>query len=152
MRNMELKVMKIGRDGVETNLPKKGTKGSAGLDLFAAVEKPVTVWPAQLVRIPTGVAVGLPGPGFVGLVFARSGLAIRHGIALSNGVGVIDSDYTGEILVGRCNLSDRPYTIEPGERIAQLIVMQPAAVTPVEVESLEETGRGSGGFGSTGKF
>jgi dUTP pyrophosphatase len=102
--------------------------------------------------IPTGVAIGLPGPGCVGLVYARSGLAVKHGIALSNGVGVIDSDYRGEIIVGLCNLSDAPYTIEPGERIAQLVVAPVFEAEIIETNDLDSTSRSAGGFGSTGRY
>ena len=101
--------------------------------------------------MPTGIAIGLPSPETVGLVFARSGLAVKHGLALSNGVGVIDSDYTGEIRVGLVNLSDEAYTIQPGERIAQLVIM-PVCLPHMELtDSLKETERGGGGFGSTGR-
>lgn len=102
-------------------------------------------------KIPTGIAIALPGPEYVALVYARSGLGIRHGVSLSNGVGVIDSDYRGEIMVGLTNLSDVPYTIHPGDRIAQLVVT-PVVLPELErVEALDETGRGTGGFGSTGQ-
>lgn len=136
--------------GKELPWPSRATEGSAGLDLAACIDRDVTIAPRQLVCIPTGVAIALPGPEYVALVFARSGLGIRHGIALSNGVGVIDSDYRGELQVGLTNLSDTPYTIRPGDRIAQLVVT-PVALPQVEiVEELEDTGRGTGGFGSTG--
>ncbi|MDR3645526.1 MAG: dUTP diphosphatase [Clostridia bacterium] len=151
MQEIELKIMPVPHEGVGTTLPEKATGGSAGLDLRAAVAQSVTLAPRGAARLPTGIAVGLPS-GYVGLVFARSGLAIRHGIALSNGVGVIDSDYTGEIIVGLCNLSDEPYIIEPCERIAQLLVMPVASVRPVTVRVLDQTERAQGGFGSTGKF
>ena len=103
------------------------------------------------ISVPTGIAIGLPSPETVGLVFARSGLAVKHGLCLSNGVGVIDSDYTGEIKVGMVNLSDAPYELQPGERIAQLVVMPVHLPELAEVEDLEETQRGAGGFGSTGR-
>ena len=136
--------------GKELPWPSRATEGSAGLDLAACIDRDVTIAPRQLVCIPTGVAIALPGPEYVALVFARSGLGIKHGIALSNGVGVIDSDYRGEIQVGLTNLSDTPYTIRPGDRIAQLVVT-PVVLPQVEiVEELEDTGRGTGGFGSTG--
>ena len=136
--------------GKELPWPSRATEGSAGLDLAACIDRDVTIAPRQLVCIPTGVAIALPGPEYVALVFARSGLGIRHGIALSNGVGVIDSDYRGELQVGLTNLSDTPYTIRPGDRIAQLVVT-PVVLPQVEiVEELEDTGRGTGGFGSTG--
>lgn len=101
--------------------------------------------------IPTGIAVELPGPEYVALVFARSGLAVKNGLTLSNGVGVIDSDYRGEISVGLVNLSDKPYTVQNGERIAQLAVMPVALPDMLEVETLTDTERGTGGFGSTGR-
>ena len=136
--------------GKELPWPSRATEGSAGLDLAACIGRDGTFAPRQLVCIPTGVAIALPGPEYVALVFARSGLGIRHGIALSNGVGVIDSDYRGELQVGLTNLSDTPYTIHPGDRIAQLVVT-PVVLPQVEiVEELEDTGRGTGGFGSTG--
>lgn len=143
--------LKIKRLDPRAQLPARGTAGSAGLDLRALLDQPVTVPAGGRISVPTGIAIGLPSPETVGLVFARSGLAVKHGLALSNGVGVIDSDYTGEIQVGLVNLSDTPYELQPGERIAQLAVM-PVLLPPlVEVEELEETQRGAGGFGSTGR-
>lgn len=139
---------KIGR---ELPWPQRATEGSAGMDLSACIEEDLIISPRQLVRIPTGIAIALPGPEYVALVYARSGLGIRHGIALSNGVGVIDSDYRGEIQVGLTNLSDVPYTIHPGDRIAQLVVT-PVVLPELErVEELDDTDRGTGGFGSTGQ-
>lgn len=149
---MTLKIKRIDHEGVKSFLPKKATKGSAGLDLHAAIAGPVTIEPGCLVSIPTGIAVGFPESGFAGFVFARSGLGVKHGIALSNGVGVIDSDYTGEITVGLCNVSKVPYTLEPGERIAQLVIIPVAAVDFTEVTELEKTSRSENGFGSTGRF
>lgn len=146
---MEMLKVKKMRDGAQ--IPHRATIGSAGMDLHACIEAPVTLAPRALTRVPTGIAIGLPGPDYVGLVFARSGLAVKHGVALSNGVGVIDSDYTGEILVGLCNLGEETYTIEPGERIAQLVVMPVVLPEIAVVEELKETGRGAGGFGSTGR-
>ena len=137
--------------GKELPWPSRATEGSAGLDLAACIDRDVTIAPRQLVCIPTGVAIALPGPEYVALVFARSGLGIKHGISLSNGVGVIDSDYRGEIQVGLTNLSHTPYTVQPGDRIAQLVVT-PVVTPEVEiVEELEDTDRGTGGFGSTGR-
>ena len=139
---------KIGR---ELPWPQRATTGSAGMDLSACIEEDIILSPRQLVRIPTGIAIALPGPEYVALVYARSGLGIKHGIALSNGVGVIDSDYRGEIQVGLTNLSDKPYTIHPGDRIAQLVVT-PVVLPELEwVEELDDTDRGTGGFGSTGQ-
>ena len=118
---------------------------------WKGLDAPVEVAPRALVSIPTGIAIALPSAEYVALVFARSGLGIKHGIALSNGVGVIDSDYRGEIRVGLTNLSDTPYTVRPGDRIAQLAVMPVVQAELERVDSLDETGRGTGGFGSTGK-
>ncbi len=131
-------------------LPRYATEGAAGMDLCACTTAPVTIRPGQRVRIPTGVAVQLPGKAFVGLVYARSGLAWRHGIALPNGVGVIDSDYTGEIQVLLTNLSDEPATIEPGDRIAQFVLAPIYLAHLSLVDEFESTARGTGGFGSTG--
>lgn len=144
----DLHVKLTGRAGV--SLPSRATSGSAGFDLQAAIDSPLTLLPGKLISVPTGIAVQLP-ENSVGLLFGRSGLGVKHGITLSNSVGVIDSDYTGEIFVGLCNVSDEPYTIHPLDRIAQLTVMSFLPVNPVEVDSLEETERGSGGFGSTGR-
>ena len=132
-------------------LPAYQTPGAAAQDLAALLDAPVTIAPRQLASIPTGLAIALPDAGWVALVFARSGLGIKHGIALSNGVGVIDSDYRGELKVGLTNLSDEPYTIQPGDRIAQLMVVPVGQAAVHELEELPPTDRGAGGFGSTGK-
>ena len=147
---MEIKIRSIEHNGKIPDLPRRASNGSAGVDLQAMIEAPLTLEPQKLYRIPTGIAMELP-EGYVGLVYARSGLGVKHGIALGNGVGVIDSDYRGEIQVGLCNLSDTPYTIEPQDRIAQLVI---APVPPVEyvwAEELSNTDRGEGGFGSSGR-
>ncbi|BCI59385.1 dUTP diphosphatase [Solibaculum mannosilyticum] len=146
-----MKALKIKRVSDKAILPRRATEGSAGMDLSACLEEPVTIAPGERVRIPTGIAIGLPSKETVGLVYARSGMAVRDGIALTNGVGVIDSDYTGEIQVGLINLSKEPYTINPGQRIAQLVVAPVLLPAIEEVEDLTETQRGSGGFGSTGR-
>ncbi len=144
--------LKIKKTDPRAELPVRGTPGSAGLDLRAVLDEPMTLPPGALVSVPTGIAIGLPSPDTVGLVFARSGLAVKHGIGLSNGVGVIDSDYTGEIRVGLINQSAVPYDLHPGERIAQLVVMPICRPELVEADTLEETERGTGGFGSTGRL
>ena len=132
-------------------IPQRATPGSAGMDLVACMEEPVLLPPGGRAMIPTGLAMAIPTAEWVGLVYARSGLAVRHGITLSNSVGVIDSDYRGEIRVGLCNLGQEPYTIQPGERIAQLVIT-PVLMPPVEeADELDNTERGTGGFGSTGK-
>ncbi len=148
---MELKIKAISpKVGGEIPLPYYASAGAAAMDLHACVDGPVEVAPRALVSIPTGVAIALPSADYVALVFARSGLGIKHGITLSNGVGVIDSDYRGEIRVGLTNLSDTPYTVQPGDRVAQLAVMPVVRAQLVQAEDLDETARGAGGFGSTG--
>lgn len=148
---MDLKIKAVSpKIGGEIPYPFYASAGAAAMDLHACLDEPVTIAPGELARIPTGIAIALPSPEYVALVFARSGLGVRHGIALSNGVGVIDSDYRGEIQVGLTNLSHTPYTISPADRIAQLAVVPVVQVNPVPVEDLDETERGSGGFGSTG--
>ncbi len=136
--------------GKEVNPPFYATEGSAGLDLSACCEEEITLAPGERRGIPTGVAIQLPD-GYGGFVFARSGLASRHGIAMSNGVGVIDSDYTGELICLLCNNSDEPYTIRCGDRIAQLVVLPVAHASLQVVEEFDQTARADGGFGSTGR-
>jgi len=130
-------------------LPRRATTGSAGFDLCARLDAPLTLEPGQRALVPTGIAIGLPA-GTVGLVCARSGLAVRHGLTLSNGVGVIDSDYTGEVMVGLVHLGAEPYTVADGERIAQLLVIPALTAEIEETVALTATARGAGGFGSTG--
>lgn len=135
----------------EALLPKRATEGSAGMDLTACIDQPVLLPKGGRALIPTGLAVALPGSHLASFVFARSGLAVKHGVTLSNCVGVIDSDYRGEIKVGLINQGDEDYTIQPGERIAQLVVMPVCCLPIEECDQLDETQRGAGGFGSTGK-
>ncbi|MBQ3226419.1 MAG: dUTP diphosphatase [Clostridia bacterium] len=131
--------------------PFYATDGAAGMDLSAAIAEPVTIKKGELLRVPTGIAIALPNAETVAYLYARSGLATKHGICLSNSVGVIDSDYRGEISVGLINLGPEDYTIAPGERIAQMVFAPVIRAELCEVESLEETQRGAGGFGSTGR-
>lgn len=149
---MELKFKalnpKIGR---EIPLPQFATPGSAAMDLRACIDRPVTIRAGERTVVPTGLAMALPSADYVALLFARSGLGIRKGVCLSNGVGVIDSDYRGEIGVGLVNLSQEVYTVQPGDRIAQLMVVPVERPTVSLVEDLDDTSRGSGGFGSTGR-
>ena len=144
---MTLKIQRLTPTAV---LPERATGQSAGLDLRADIGQAVTLPPGGASVFPPGLAIALP-EGTVGLVFGRSGLGIKHGIAPSNAVGVIDADYRGEVRVGLTNHSDKPYTIEPGERIAQLVVTPVLLPEIAEVSSLDETARGAGGFGSTGR-
>ena len=149
---MDLKIKAVSpKIGKEIPMPFYASAGAAAMDLCACVDEAVTVLPRALVAVPTGVAIGLPSAEFVALVFARSGLGIKHGVTLSNGVGVIDSDYRGEIKVGLTNLSDAPYTIQPGDRIAQLAVVPVVQANLQIVDELDKTARGAGGLGSTGK-
>lgn len=149
---MDLKIKALSpKIGAEIPMPFYATPGAAAMDLCACTDAPVDVPPRALVAIPTGIAIGLPGSEYVALVFARSGLGIKHGISLANGVGVIDSDYRGEIKVGLTNLSDTPYTIHPGDRIAQLAVMPVQRANICPVDDLDDTQRGEGGLGSTGR-
>jgi dUTP pyrophosphatase len=145
------KIIKIKKLNEKAILPTRGSDGAAGLDLYACLEHPVAIEPRKLYKIPTGVAVALPDTGTVALIFARSGLGVNHGISLPNAVGVVDSDYRGEIIVGIGNTSDEAYVIQPGERIAQLVVMPVFETVLEETDDLDETGRGIGAFGSTGK-
>ena len=143
----ELKIKKVRENA---KLPTRGTVGSAGMDLYACIDEPITLNGGGKAVIPTGIAIGLDSPEYAAFVYARSGLAIKHGIGLLNSVGVIDSDYRGEICVGVINQLKEPYTIEPFERIAQMVIQPVALPELIEVESLDETDRGAGGFGSTG--
>ena len=131
-------------------LPSYETAGAAAMDLRAECENAITLAPGERALVPTGIAIALPA-GYVGLVFARSGLAVRHGIALANGVGVIDSDYRGEICAALVNLGSAPFEIKPGERVAQLSVFAAERIVWEEVSELGGTDRGAGGFGSTGR-
>ena len=149
---MKLKIQYLSpRIGDDIPAPFYATEGAAAMDLCACVEESVTVAPRSLVSIPTGIAIALPSAEYVALVFARSGLGIKHGVALSNGVGVIDSDYRGELRVPMVNLGAQPYTIQPGERVAQLCIAPVYTAAFVPAGALSGTARGEGGFGSTGK-
>ena len=121
------------------------------MDLHACLDEPLAIPAGQRRSVPTGLAIALPSADYVALVYARSGLGIKHGIAPANCVGVIDSDYRGELLVGLQNSSDQEYTIQPGDRIAQLMIAPVIQAQISMVDELDETVRGAGGFGSTGK-
>lgn len=131
-------------------LPEYETEGSAGMDLTANLSEPITLKPLERQLIPTGLFMEIP-VGYEGQVRARSGLAIKHGICLINGVGTIDSDYRGELKVPMVNLGEKDFTISNGERIAQIVFTRHEHVQFKLVEALEETERGEGGFGHTGK-
>ncbi len=130
-------------------LPSRATSGAAGFDLHAAVDAKITIAPNERVLVPTGLAIAVP-EGFEAQVRPRSGLALRHGIVLPNAPGTIDSDYRGEIQVIVLNTGAEPFTLERGDRVAQLVVAPVARVEWREVEALDATVRGAGGFGHTG--
>lgn len=143
-------ILQIKKHRENAVLPLRATGGSVGYDLCAALEEPVTLNPGETKPVPTGLAMAIP-EGYGGFLFARSGLAVKHGIAPANCVGVIDSDYRGEVLIGLHNHGNTPYTIQPGERVGQLVLLAAALPEVTECEALEETQRGAGGFGSTGR-
>lgn len=144
----EIKIMKVDENAI---IPVRATKGAAGLDLYACVKEPINLKAGDSVLIPTGIAIELPNNEMAAFIFARSGLATKHGISLSNGVGLVDSDYRGEICVGLRNLGADSYVIEKNERIAQMVIMPIIPAVFSESVNLNETDRGKGGFGSTGK-
>lgn len=143
-------ILKIKKVRENAKVPTRATVGSAGMDLYACIDEPITLKKGEKAIIPTGIAIGLQDPHYAAFVYARSGLAIKHGIGLLNSVGVIDSDYRGEICVGVIKQTDPEYTIQPFERIAQMVIQPVELPEIVEVDDLDETDRGAGGFGSTG--
>lgn len=146
-----MEILKVKKIRENAKMIKRATKGSAGMDLCACIDDPVIIKPGEIKVIPTGLAIALENENFVAYIFARSGLAIKHGITLANCVGVIDSDYRGEVCVGLTNISQISYTVERDERIAQLVISPVCMCDTVEVDELDDTARGAGGFGSTGK-
>lgn len=148
---MELKVKALSpKIGHEIPAPFYATAGAAAMDLHACMDQDVVIPAGERQVIPTGIAIALPSTDYVALVFARSGLGIKHGIAPANCVGVIDSDYRGEILVGLQNSGDTDFTIHPGDRIAQLMLTPVLQAQVTMVDQLDDTDRGAGGLGSTG--
>ena len=132
-------------------LPEYQSEFSAGADLQACIDEPVTIAPHERALIPSGIAIEPSDNGVGAFIFARSGLASKKGICLANSVGVVDADYRGEIKIALLNTSDEPYTVQPFERIAQLVLMPVIQADFEEADELSDTVRGSGGFGSTGK-
>ena len=130
-------------------IPTYGSEYAAGADLYAAIDNPVTIAPGATEFIGTGLAMEIP-MGYAGFVYARSGLSCKEGLAPANKVGVVDADYRGEIIVALHNHSDKPVTIEPKDRIAQIVLAPYITASFNEVEELDDTERGEGGFGSTG--
>ena len=146
-----MSVLKIKKLRDNAHIPYRATAGSAGMDLYACIDEPVPIPPHEIRLIPTGIALALESADYVAYLFARSGLAIKHGLAPANCVGVIDSDYRGEVCVGLLNQTDQPFTVRPDERIAQMVI-SPVILPEIEVtDDLGETDRGAGGFGSTGR-
>ena len=148
---MEAKTVKYKLLDPRAKAPAYATPGAAAADLCAVLDEPLTLAPGQRAMIPTGLAIELPDASCVALVYARSGLSIKHGLCMANGVGVIDSDYRGELRVPMINLGTESYTIQPGERVAQLCIAPVYTAAFVPAQTLGDTARGQGGFGSTGK-
>ena len=150
MKKLQVRILDP-RVGPDIALPGRATEGSAGLDLRACIEAPLVLEPGQTHLVPTGIAIHIEDPGLAAVLLPRSGLGHKHGIVLGNLVGLIDSDYQGQVMVSVWNRGSHPFTIEPGERIAQMIVVP---VVQVELEIVAQFGasaRGAGGFGSSGR-
>lgn len=145
-----IQTIKIKKIDTNAQLPTYGSEGSAGADLYACIEEGIQIKPGESVLIKTGLAFEIP-LDYVGLIYARSGLATKRGLAPANKVGVIDSDYRGEVMVALYNQTENIQIVEPRERIAQLVITPYLKVEFEEVNELDSTLRGSGGFGSTGK-
>ena len=143
--------LKIKRLTESAKLPSKGSEQAAGLDLYADTDKPIIIMPGRSYKFPTGIAITPPNSYFAA-IFARSGLAIKQGLRPCNAVGVIDEDYTGEVIVALYNDSTESQIVQPHERIAQLVLLPYINVDIQEVKELDKTERGEGGFGSTGKL
>lgn len=146
-----MSILKVKRVREGAKLPARATKGSAGYDLYACIGEPLVIQPGQVQKVPTGVAIELADENCVALVFARSSMGVKYGVIPANAVGVIDSDYRGEVCVFLRNHSDAPYTVQPQDRVAQLVVMPVLLPEIEEASELSDTARGQGGFGSTGK-
>ena len=143
--------VKILDPRMRDQLPQYATAGSAGLDLRACLDKPITLAPGQTELVPTGIAIHLADPGLAAVVLPRSGLGHKHGIVLGNLVGLIDSDYQGQLFVSTWNRGNTPFVLNPMERLAQLVVVPVVQVELNVVEDFSQSPRGAGGFGSTGK-
>jgi dUTP pyrophosphatase len=143
--------VKILDPRMRDQLPHYATPGSAGLDLRACIDNPITLAPGQTELVPTGIAIHLDDPGYAAIILPRSGLGHKHGIVLGNLVGLIDSDYQGQIFVSTWNRGNSAFVLNPMERLAQLVVVPVAQVEFNVVEDFAASSRGAGGFGSTGK-
>jgi dUTP pyrophosphatase len=149
-RSLKVKVLDA-RIGKEFPLPRYATAGSAGLDLRACLDKPLELAPGRAELLPTGLAIHVDDPGLAAIVLPRSGLGHKHGIVLGNLVGLIDSDYQGQLMVSCWNRGQEPYTVQPGERIAQLVIVPVVQVNLEVVEEFTVSARGGGGFGHSGR-
>jgi dUTP pyrophosphatase len=147
MKPVDLKILDAR---MRDQLPAYGTPGSAGLDLRACLDAPLTIEPGATQLVPTGLAIHIADPGYAAVILPRSGLGHKHGIVLGNLVGLIDSDYQGPLMVSAWNRSHTAYTLQPMERLAQLVVLPIAQVQFNLVEDFDISARGTGGFGSTG--
>ena len=150
MRRLQVRILDR-RIGHTIRLPQYTTGGSAGLDLRACLDAPMTLEPGQVHLVPTGLAIHLDDPALAAVLLPRSGLGHKHGIVLGNLVGLIDSDYQGQVMVSVWNRGSHPFEIEPGERIAQMVIVPVVQVALDVVEAFQESARGSGGFGSSGQ-
>jgi dUTP pyrophosphatase len=139
------------RIGATIDLPAYATAGSAGMDLRACIDAPLCLDPGASALVPTGLAIHIADPGYCAAILPRSGLGHRHGIVLGNLTGLIDSDYQGPLMVSLWNRSGEPYTVQVGERIAQLVLLPVARARFARVDQFEASARGSGGFGHTGR-
>ena len=146
--NLRLPIMRLPH-GMDLPFPAYATSGAAGMDVAAAVDKPVTLGAGERLAIPTGFAMAVPA-GYEAQIRPRSGLALKHGVTVANAPGTIDSDYRGEVAILLVNLGDQDFTIARGMRIAQMVVAPVTQVTPIATDSLADTERGDAGFGSTG--
>ncbi len=139
------------RIGDTIPLPHYATEGSAGMDLRACIDEPLTIKPGETQLIPTGIAIHIADPSLTATILPRSGLGHKHGIVLGNLVGLIDSDYQGQLFISCWNRGDTEFTIEEGDRIAQLVILPVVQVSLNQVESFDDSERGAGGFGHSGK-
>ena len=148
---MQTLQVKILDERMRDQMPSYGTPGSAGLDLRACIDAAIEIAPGQTVLVPTGLSIFVEDPRYAALILPRSGLGHKHGIVLGNLVGLIDSDYQGQLMVSTWNRSSAPFTLEPMERLAQLVIVPIQQVELKIVEEFAESSRGTGGFGSTGR-
>ncbi len=148
MKNIAVKILD---ERLREQMPAYATPGSAGLDLRACVDAPMTIAPGSTHLIPTGLAIHIADPGYAALILPRSGLGHKHGIVLGNLVGLIDSDYQGQLMVSTWNRGDAPFMLNPMERLAQLVIVPVMQVGFQVIDEFADSERGAGGFGSTGK-